>query len=172
MIRIGRVSRLVLSAALVYWLSACSGEPQTGPGKVRWDRELCTRCAMSVSDRNYAAQIRGGPQGREPRLFKFDDIGCAVIWLDQQPWKNDPAVEIWVNDYRTGDWLDARKAWYVTGQTTPMDYALGATSDKTDGALDFAEARKHIYAVEERFQLHSGQPSSESQAAGAGETVQ
>jgi len=38
----------LLLAGLVAWLSACSGEPQTGPGKVRWDREICARCAMAL----------------------------------------------------------------------------------------------------------------------------
>jgi nitrous oxide reductase accessory protein NosL len=142
--------------ALLLLLAGCSGEPDTGPGKVRWDREICARCAMAVSDHNYAAQIRGGPVGQKGKLYKFDDIGCAVIWLDQQPWKDNPSIEIWVTDYRNGDWIDARKAWYVKGKITPMGYGLGATPEKETGALDFAAAKKHIYNVEETFHIHRG----------------
>jgi len=138
-------------------LAGCSGEPETGPGKVRWDRETCARCAMAVSDHNYSAQVRGGPAGQKRKLYKFDDIGCAIIWLDERPsWKDDPATEIWVTDYHNGDWIDARKAWYVTGKITPMAYGLGATLEKESGALTFEEARKHVYEVEEQTHTHRG----------------
>lgn len=147
---------LLVPLALLFMLAGCSGEPDTGPGKVRWDREVCVRCAMALSDHNYAAQVRGGPAGQKSKLYKFDDIGCAVIWLDQQPWKDNPKTEIWVADHRNGDWLDARKAWYVKGKITPMGYGLGATPEKTPGALDFAQARQHIYEVEEQTHAHRG----------------
>ena len=101
--------------------AGCSVEPQSGPGEVRWDRETCERCAMAVSDPRYSAQVRGGPAGGRGRLYKFDDIVCALLWLEKQPWRENPAVEVWVNDHRDGEWLDARSAWYVTGKITPMD---------------------------------------------------
>ncbi|WP_456448539.1 nitrous oxide reductase accessory protein NosL [Thiolapillus sp.] len=158
--------RALLLFASLALLAACSGEPDTGPGKIRWDREVCQRCAMAVSDHNYAAQVRGGPAGQKGKLYKFDDIGCAVIWLDQQPWKDNPKTEIWVADFRNGDWLDARKAWYVKGKITPMGYGLGATPVKQPGALDFDQARKHIYEVEDKTHAHRG---DEHQHSAAGE---
>ena len=137
-------------------LSACSNEPDTGPAEVRWDREVCERCVMAVSDPNFSAQIRGGPVGEKQKLLKFDDLGCAVIWLDQQSWKDNPAIEIWVNQYQSGDWIDARQAHYVKNQLTPMNYGLGAQLEATTGALNFAQAREHIYKVEEELNLHGG----------------
>ncbi len=157
---------LLLLLGLLLVLAGCSGEPDTGPGKVRWDREVCVRCAMAISDHNYAAQVRGGPAGQKGKLYKFDDIGCAVIWLDQQPWKDNPKTEVWVTDYRNGEWIDARKAWYVKGKITPMGYGLGATPEKEPGALDFAQARKHIYEVENETHAHRG---DEHQHSAAGE---
>jgi nitrous oxide reductase accessory protein NosL len=148
--------RRFVALLIVLLLAGCSGEPDTGPGKVRWDREVCVRCAMAVSDHNYSAQVRGGAANQKHKLYKFDDIGCAAIWLDQQPWKDDPSTEVWVTDYRNGEWIDARKAWYVSGKVTPMAYGLGASSDKEDGAMDFAAAKKHIYAVEEQTHTHRG----------------
>lgn len=139
-------------------LAACGEEQTTGPVKVRWDREICARCAMAVSDRNFSAQVRGGRPDKKTRVYKFDDVGCAVIWLDKQSWKDDPRTEIWVNDHRNGKWIDARKAWYVKMNNTPMDYGLGAQTDKVEGALDFEQARKHIYEVEQRFNPHTGKP--------------
>ena len=99
-----------LGAAL---LAACSGEPPTGPVKVKWDRDQCERCRMVVSDPYHAAQIRQPAGQGRTKVYRFDDFGCAVIWLDKQSWRDVPGVEFWVTDHRSGDWIDARKAWYV-----------------------------------------------------------
>ena len=145
--------RLLLITLL---LVGCSGEDATGPGKVRWDRESCSHCAMAIGDRHFGAQVRGGATGQKTRLYKFDDIGCAVVWLDQQDWKDDPRTEIWVTDQLSGEWIDARLASYVTGKVTPMDYGLGAQREASPEAMDFTRPRKHIYAEDERKKLHGG----------------
>lgn len=148
------MARTLFWAVLALLLAACSGDPGTGPVDIKWDRDACERCRMVLSDRNHSAQIRGGPEGGKSRIYGFDDIGCAVIWLDQQPWKDSPAVEIWVNDHRDGEWIDARKAWYVDGKITPMAYGLGAQDEPAEGALTYEEARERIYEVEERYNTH------------------
>ena len=148
-----RMFNLVLFTLLV---AGCSQQADTGPVDVRWDKESCERCAMAVSDRNYSAQVRGGPADKNTKVYKFDDIGCAVIWLDKQAWKTDARTEIWVTDYRNGKWIDARKAAYVTGKVTPMAYGLGAQADPLEGALDFAAASEHIYMVENSEHKHKG----------------
>ena len=153
--KFGKLS-VLLTAVLTLLLGGCSNEPDTGPGKIRWDRDVCERCVMAVSDPNFSAQIRGGPVDGKQKLYKFDDLGCAVIWLDEQDWKNNPAVEIWINHYQTGEWIDARKAWYVKNQLTPMNYGLGAQVEHAPGALNFEQARTHIYKIEEELNLHGG----------------
>lgn len=159
--------RLLVSVFFLLLVGACSKEADTGPGEVRWDREICVRCAMAVSDHNYAAQIRQVIPGQRSKLYKFDDIGCAVIWLDEQSWKDDPLAEIWVTDYRNGEWIDARKAHYVTGKITPMDYGLGATIGMEAGGqmLNYAEAREHIYKIEEKYQIHTSTDEHHPNAA-------
>ena len=143
--------------AISLLLAACSGDPGTGPVEVKWDRDVCTRCNMVLSDRQHAAQVRHTPaDGSRGQLKKFDDLGCAVLWLDQQPWHAEPGVEIWVTDHRDGHWLDARSAFYMTGQLTPMQYGLGAQAEPADGSLDFDQARRHIQQVEQQFNIHGG----------------
>lgn len=142
---------------LLLLLAAC-GDPGNGPVDVKWDRDACERCRMVLSDRNHAAEIRYHVPGKErSKIAHFDDIGCAVLWLQQQPWEQDPRTEIWVIDHLTGQWIDARSATYVTGKVTPMEYGLGAQDQPAPGGLDFARAQQHILEVERRFNVHGQQ---------------
>lgn len=131
-----------LSAAVL--LVACSGEPDTGPVEIKWDRDTCERCRMVLSDRMHAAQIRGGASGEKRRVYKFDDIGGAILWLEDKPWKDDAATEIWVTDFRDGHWIDGRKAFYLSGQLTPMDFGIGAQDQPVAGSMKFDQARAYL----------------------------
>ncbi len=143
------VSMLVL-------LTGCGKNDQTGPVEVKWDRDTCQRCQMMLSDHDFSAQVRVFPEGKRSRVYKFDDMGCAVLWLETQPYKNDPKTELWVNDYKTNDWLEAKKAWFVKGEISPMGYGLGAEKNKTEGALNYEQAVKHIEKVEKKLNIHGG----------------
>ncbi len=101
-----------------------AGEAQS----IHWDRDMCERCKMVVSERKFAAEVI---DPRSDKVYKFDDIGCAVLWLEEEriPWA-DEAV-IWVTDASTGEWLNARKALYTDDSITPMAYGIAAFSDKT-----------------------------------------
>ena len=142
---------ILLSVILV---SACSSEPETGPKDVRWDRDACERCRMVLSDPHFAAQVRYFPQGKRSKVAKFDDIGCAVLWLEKSPWNDDVRTELWVADHRNKQWIDAKKATYVRKKTSPMEYGLGAQSEAQEGGLNFEQAIAHIKDIEERFNVH------------------
>lgn len=135
-------------------LSACSGDPGTGAVAVEWSHDGCKRCNMILNDQFHAAQIRYTPSDAPSEVHLFDDLGCAVIWLEGQSWKDDPSIELWVNESKTGSWIDAQKASYVTGQQTPMQYGLGAQSEATEGSIDFQAAREQIFKVERYFNQH------------------
>lgn len=146
--------RFLSALALAATLAGCGGDPGTGPREVKWDRTACERCRMVLSDRHHGAQVRIPlPEGGS-RVAPFDDIGCALVWLEAQPGKDHPRIEIWVNDWRNGVWIDARRATYLTGQVTPMEFGLGAQSDPHRDGLDFAQARERILAQERRQSLH------------------
>ena len=135
-------------------LAACDKAPQTGPVDVRFDRDTCTHCRMVLSDPRFAAEVRYFPAGKRSKVAKFDDVGCAVIWLEKQPFADDPKTEIWVADHRSQQWIDARTATYVPMKTTPMEYGLGAQSDPAPNGVDFAQAKVKINEVEKRFNAH------------------
>jgi nitrous oxide reductase accessory protein NosL len=147
-------------------LPSCFRGDATGPDRnIHWDREVCERCKMAVSDHFYSAQVRGGAEGQHTKLYYFDDLGCAVIWLDEQPWKNDSRTEVWVNDFQTEEWIDATKAVYVKGKITPMDFGLGATVKSSAPVINYEQAVAHIYQVRNRKmankkKLHTALPGS------------
>jgi len=135
-------------------LSACSNDPGTGPKDVRWDRDACERCRMVLSDPHFAAQVRYFPKDKRSKVLKFDDIGCAVLWLKGKSWETDNKTEIWVADYRSGEWLDARTATYVSRKVTPMEYGLGAQAEPIASGLNYEQAITHIEDIEKRFNIH------------------
>ena len=132
-------------------LSACSQSAlwPEGMAEIKWDRDTCVRCSMVISDRRFAAEMRGGERNV---VFKFDDIGCAMFWLrDKQqayPWMSDPATRLWVADVTGGGekWLEARKAQFAGGRISPMAYNFGAVAHAEAGTVDFEEMRQHVLA--------------------------
>ncbi|MDT8281888.1 MAG: nitrous oxide reductase accessory protein NosL [Gammaproteobacteria bacterium] len=158
-----RCSVLLLFTLFGLVLSGCSGEPETGSVEVKWDQDNCERCRMMLSDRYFAAQIRYFPEAKRSRVVKFDDIGCATLWLKDQQWKDDPKTEIWVTDHRSGEWIDARTATYIRKNNSPMGYDLAAQAEAEPGSLDFTEARQHIEEVENKFNRHGMQHQHQQQ---------
>lgn len=152
-----RIFYILFFATFSLVLSACSGEPETGPVEAKWDQDNCERCRMMLSDRNFAAQIRYFPKAKRSRVVKFDDIGCAVLWIKDKQWNNDPKTQIWVADHSSGEWIDARKATYLRKNNSPMGYDLGAQAEAVSGGLNFAEAKQHIEEVENKFNAHGSQ---------------
>ncbi|MEZ5840928.1 MAG: hypothetical protein R3D02_11080 [Hyphomicrobiales bacterium] len=123
-------------------VAGCNSEEKTGPVAVKFGRDGCDYCRMIISDPRFAAQIRGGPKHK---TFNFDDIGDAVLFLDEQPWKDDADVEFFVMDVETGKtWLDARAAYFLTDQVSPMAFGFGAVADARPGAVTFAEMSKRV----------------------------
>ncbi|MDM8569897.1 nitrous oxide reductase accessory protein NosL [Thiotrichales bacterium HSG1] len=127
-------------SVLVLLVIGCTGG-QIGPVEITLDRDKCDRCQMTISDKYYAAQVRGGPKNK---VFLFDDIGCAMHWLNKQSWGDN--AKIWVADYKTGDFLDASTAQYVPEQITPMDFGFGATSVPTEKSIDFNTLKPKLFA--------------------------
>lgn len=141
-------SHLARLAGLTLLLTGCGGDPATGPVEVTWDRDNCDRCVMALSDRHHSAQVRGG---KHHKPYTFDDIGCALLWLEEQPWRDDPATEIWVNNYHDGSWLNAREAQYVKVTHTPMNYGFSAQPEAGNNSVGFEEMRSAIFKQESEY---------------------
>lgn len=124
-------------------LSACADESGSWPegmAPIKWDRDTCARCAMVISDRRFAAEVRGTGANQ---VAKFDDIGCAVTWCaektKQHVWLTEPATRLWVAEFagQGKRWLDAKTAHFAPGPRSPMGYDLAAHAQQVAGSTDF-----------------------------------
>lgn len=162
---------LTLTPLAAAVLSACGDEGGPWPAgmlPIKWDRDPCARCKMIISDRRFAAQVRGGPL---QEAFKFDDIGCAMSWCDEKhkvhPWINDAATRFWVADAASQGqrWLDARQAHYVAGARSPMGYDLLAQAHASPGSLDYSAMGQQ---VAQAWPANCRPSDAQARASGAG----
>jgi len=141
--------RFSLLLLLLLAIVGCEKKEIGAVEKVHWDRDMCERCKMAVSERKFAFEIIDPKTGK---AYKFDDIGCGVLWLDEEkiPWR-DKAI-MWVTDAKTGEWIDARKAIYTDDSITPMAYGFAAYTEKTKPKnkeyKDFEYVKNKIFEIE------------------------
>lgn len=133
----GSVATLLLAP-----LAAC-GE-RTGPEDISWGRDACEHCRMIISERPFATELRGGPR---KRIYKFDDVGCAIHWARHEKLDLGEMPEFWVMSHADGKaWLDARQAFYRIDVRSPMNYNFGAVPAVADAAVPYAEMVRRIAA--------------------------
>jgi hypothetical protein len=96
-----------------------------------------------ISERRHAVQIR---ELGARRIHAFDDLGCALLWLDEQELLpgSEGGPEVWAMDSRAGNWIDAREAQFEAGLTTPMAYGFGVANH----GISLAEARAQVRETE------------------------
>lgn len=132
-----------LPGLLTLGLAACSREPASGPVAIDWGNDADARCHMKIRDKGFAAEIRD-PAGK---VWKFDDIGCAVFWLSQQSYdERTPGIEFWVADFGSGQWLDARRASYLEGKRSPMRYQFAALGEAEPGTVGYGDMKQKVLA--------------------------
>ncbi len=143
-----RVKSLVIIIGLLLGFSGCEREVNTTLKPVHWDRDMCERCKMVVSDRKHAVQVINPQDGRS---YMFDDLGCMVLWFHNEavPWAS--TAVIWITDAASGAWIDARKAFYDSGNITPMAYGYAAHAKRSDiekekKVLTFSDVSQEILA--------------------------
>lgn len=128
-------------------LGACGDDGNWAEGMtpIKWDRDVCQRCKMIISEPRFAVEIKGGPK---KTVFKFDDIGCAATWwLEKQaeyPWMTDVSTGFWVGDYRGKGkkWLNALTAHYQAGRTSPSGYNYAAFAEPQTDTISYAAMMK------------------------------
>jgi copper chaperone NosL len=109
------------------------------PPVMHWDRDMCERCKMAISERKFAVVAVDGKN----RVYKFDDIGCLVLWQ-----KNErPDIKfkkIWIKDAKSAEWIDANSACYKKEFLTPMGYGYGALKSAKGECLRLEDIKEEI----------------------------
>jgi copper chaperone NosL len=102
-----------------------------GMAEIKWDRDTCVRCNMVISDRRFAAEMRGGEkntcQVRRHRLpvFWLRDKASAAS-LDGG--RRHPAVGGRLDGQERRPGSTPRKAHYLGGRLSPMGYNQAAVA--------------------------------------------
>lgn len=137
-----------LVTALVVYLAAgvgCAGSVR--PQEIGTSGGItCTSCRMTLSQPRFAAQLVA--PGEDP-LF-FDDIGCLAAYLNTNTTPSE--IVVYVADYQSGEWLNARDAVYARDPTveTPMSSHILAFRDPI-AATAGASAAREVLATAQVF---------------------
>lgn len=119
--------RVLLLLIIGVMFLACEKKVETGVAEVHWDRDMCSRCVMVVSDRKNTVQIRNPETSK---TYMFDDIGCMVLWFEEEKIEWSDKAIVWITDVNTGEFIDAKTAFYDTNNVTPMAYGFSAHKSK------------------------------------------
>jgi hypothetical protein len=127
----------------------CEKKSLNKMAKVHWDRDMCARCVMVISDRKNTTQVKNPATHK---TYMFDDIGCVVLWFKENniTWQ-DKAI-IWTTDITTGKWIDAKTAFWDTLNITPMGYGFSAhktkdTIKQNQEIITFKEVTKRVLII-------------------------
>lgn len=128
---------------------ACEKKAETGVAEIHWDRDMCSRCVMVVSDRKNTIQVRNPETSK---TYMFDDMGCMALWFEEEKieWK-DKAI-VWTTDVESGEFIDARAAFYDTNNVTPMAFGFSAhklknSIKKDEEIISYDEVIKRVTKI-------------------------
>jgi hypothetical protein len=122
---------LLSAAPLLAFAQAQKAEAR--PREIKLEQDTCARCKMALKDRLNSAQIIDPETGE---VHMFDDLGCAVAWLDDRKPAWQGKAVVYVNDATDGAWLRMDEAVLATPYPTPMKYDIAAFSTKEKVAAD------------------------------------
>ena len=108
--------------------------------------ERCVVCGMDVNmDRKLTSQVK-----LKDGSYKYAESPKHILKYYHE--NKDKVAELWVKDYKSGKWIDGKKAFYVAIKEGPMGNDLVAFKSKLD-AQKFAQspqaAKNKVYQFTE-----------------------
>ncbi|MFQ5788379.1 MAG: nitrous oxide reductase accessory protein NosL [Thermodesulfobacteriota bacterium] len=121
------MKRKLIFLLFSFLIISCKNEAEIKPSEIFYGQDICERCKMIISEKDYSAQYIL-PRGKEK---KFDDIGCMIHYMFEENNRGDEILAIYVRDYNSKDWIDGQKAFYVWSEKiiTPMGHGIVALED-------------------------------------------
>jgi len=144
-----RKFNIILLLITFFAFNGCQKKSSNGIEQIHWDRDVCVRCVMAISDRKFAAEI---VNPKTKKAYKFDDIGCAILWLKENkiPWSK--SAKIYVIDGKSKKWIDAKSAKFIDDAITPMGYGFKAftpqNAPKNKKLYNFNYVQKKVIELE------------------------
>ncbi len=111
------------------------------PLKIKLNKTNDTECAMLITTQNNAAEVAL----KDGRTWFFDDPGCMVKWLKDKPFKK--SAKLWIYTIDSHQWVNAKKAKYITTYHSAMHYGFAAVKDGNN-TIDFKEMVLRMYRNE------------------------
>jgi len=141
--------KLLIVSLVIFSFFGCDKKSTTEVSKVHWDRDMCARCVMVVSDRHNTTQVIDPKTGKK---YMFDDIGCMALWYDEENITWEDTAVVWITDVNDGKWIDARTAFYDTENITSMAYGFSAHKTKDtikegQEIVDYDEVLKRVRKI-------------------------
>lgn len=127
----------------------CQHRAAVNPPDIHYGEDVCAFCQMTINDPRFAAAVIYRTLEGRQRIASFDDIGCMLAW--QREHAADHTTAAFVHDYKTRQWIEAARAWYVRSPAiqTPMGWRIAAGETPTDAeaaapgeqteAMDYSE---------------------------------
>ncbi|ADD67727.1 hypothetical protein Dacet_0949 [Denitrovibrio acetiphilus DSM 12809] len=132
----------VAATAMSLGIIGC-GNSEPKPCKINYDRDACKRCLMLLSDPRFCAQVAHKTNGTHE---VFEDMGCAVIWLDETKGWDDYVMFVPNINNPEKEWIKADDAVFADGYLTPMSYGIAAHKEKST-----VDPENNILTKEEAF---------------------
>ncbi len=109
---------------------SCGDKPKEGPAEIYYGEDICERCKMIISEKDFAAQYKLS----NGKYVKFDDLGCLFYYMEEE---KESISNIYVVDYGSKEWIDGQEAYYVWSEkiTTPMGHGILAVKNAQDAQV-------------------------------------
>ena len=123
-----RLLKILFITFILLITNSCDSKPKGAVEKMHWDRDMCERCKMAISERKFAVEAI---DIKKNKTYKFDDLGCAILWIEKNKIPLNENLKLWITDAKTGKWIDAKSAIYIDGARTPMAYGFASYTKET-----------------------------------------
>lgn len=136
-----RIVALLLGVMLV--LVACGANQGTPePPKIHYGEDVCSDCGMIINDARFAGAYAIEKEPGRFESYIFDDVGDMLAHMQKN--QTLKAVEWWVHDFNSEEWIAAKTASYVVSDQikSPMNHGIAAFAKQAD-----AEAFAAQYGV-------------------------
>lgn len=104
---------------------------------------ICAFCNMRIPDENIRFSVS---DSKSLQKVMFDDIGCALLWRDQQCATMQDSFDsnAITHDYYTSEMVNVSDALYVidSGVKTPMGYGILSFKTKENAERFVRESKK------------------------------